>query len=599
VDPPAGLPAGLTAVGKAADIAVNNQDLINVPFVITLKYDDTSVVNEDNMAVVHYNSVTTKYEPVTVLAHDRVANTFDVESRTFSPFVVVSFDASKIKSSHATGFLPKNNGWSIDNKTAFYFTPQGNCLGMSAYAVWSFENRTEFLNTKFLDSGPWSIPQLLAVRTQLAQSQYWADKKLRRLGDVETAQLMKLYLALFDQPLILLLDGPKVSDRHASVVYGYDTTGFTFYDVNFMNTSQMVTFNGSSWGTYGVYNTFSYVASPSLGRTEDFAALTTEAENGFASSSLMTLTSPSNDQQIPPGNTTLSGSLDAKLIKNDVSVLLYIKGKKHFKEMIPDPDGTFSEPISIDSGGNTLILVAGVNIAEQSNWYPNAAILIRNVTGNSSACLDPEPAITGEARVYSSMANPGGAWFQPGPVLLNFDIGVARASAQGTKENASVRAFSSGIGEPNPAYGVADLFYRETFIVASPGLTGSGIAILSVNASTTATAICPAFPEPNDFGVAEAIVGVSTTPPNTLLLFTAKGICGSGTVDTPPDTGYTANVPFTYGTPIGFGVSLRASASSQFSGGSVGLLGSEARVSYSVTVMNDPNATATFCRATP
>lgn len=315
---------------------------------ITLKYDDASVADESNMAVLHYNSVTTKYEPVTVLAHDTVANTFNVEARTFSPFILVSFAASVLPSSHSvTGFSPGSNGWNINNFGS-YFAPGGNCLGMSGYAAWFFGNRSDSLNGKFSSAGsPTSIAQLVVSRAHLAQSQYWAGKSLTylsTLGDAETALLMKLYLALFDQPLILLLTAS--SGGHAAVVYGYDATGFTFYDVNVTNASQTVTFNGSSWGTYGAYNKFSFVAIPSLGRTEDFAALTTEAEGGFASSSLIALTSPTEGQQIPSHTTTLSGSLSASL-SSAATLVAYVKG---IPQSIPrNNGGEFSASLPVAS----------------------------------------------------------------------------------------------------------------------------------------------------------------------------------------------------------------------------------------------------------
>lgn len=393
VTPVEGLPPGLTPLGLAADIKVTNQDLINAPLLVKLKYDDSNSVDENNMAVAHYNTSTSKYEPVTVLAQDTVENTITIESRTFSVFVIFSYISTGIPTTYTVPrFSPSTNGWNINNFGS-YFTPGGNCLGMSGYATWFFENRPEQLFGKFsaigVPSGSPSIAELVATRAHLAQSQYWALKQSTYeslLGVSVTAKLMRVYLSYFNQPLILLLspnpDGS--SPRHASVVYGYDASGFIFYDVNASNTSQYVTFNGSSWGTYGSYKGFTFVATPSLGRTEDFAALTAQAEGGFTSSSFISVTSPTEGQDIPinsTNSTTLAGTLSGGL--NSQAVLIaYVKG---VQQTVPVTSGSFSSTIPVASGDNTLILMAGVNIANQSNWYPNAATLIRTFKGKNQA----------------------------------------------------------------------------------------------------------------------------------------------------------------------------------------------------------------------
>ncbi|MBK8276759.1 MAG: hypothetical protein IPK92_13280 [Nitrospira sp.] len=394
VTPVEGLPSGLTPLGLAADIKVTNQDLLNAPLLIKIKYDDSNFIDENNMAVAHYNASKSKYEPVTVLAQDTAANTITVESRTFSVFVLFSYISTGIPPTYTVpGFSPAANGWNIGNNFVNYFTSGGNCLGMSGYATWFFENRPDQLFGKFsaigVPAGSPSIAQLVATRAHLAQSQYWAFKQSiyeSQLGVSLTARLMKVYLSYFNQPLILLLStNPNGSSpTHASVLYGYDASGFIFYDVNLMNASQYVTFNGSSWGTYGSYKGFTFVAMPSLGRTEDFAVLTAQAEGGFTASNAISVTSPTEGQVIPinsTNSTTLAGTLSGGL--NAQAVLIaYVKG---VQQIVPISSGTFSATIPVSSGDNTLILMAGVNIANQSNWYPNAATLIRNFRGGNPA----------------------------------------------------------------------------------------------------------------------------------------------------------------------------------------------------------------------
>lgn len=423
VDPLSGVPEGLTAIGRAVDVTVTNPDLINAPFIIKIKYSDSGIEDEDNLLVIHYNTTTGRYEPVTILAHDKTANTITIETRSFSSFVLVTFASSLIPTSHSvTNFTPTDNGWNINNFGS-YFSPNGNCLGMAAYATWFFDNKTENLNGKYSATGLPSIASLVAQRAHLAQSQYWAKKSsdyLDTLGDAQTARLMKLYMAVFDQPLILLLK-TNGSPRHASVVYGYNANGFTFYDVNVRNAVQTVSFDGTTWGTYSGYNGFSFVALPSMGRTEDFAQLTSEAEAGFTTSSLISLTSPTEGQEVASHSANIVGTLSGSL-NSSATLLAYVKG---VPQTVPVSEGAFNATIPIASGENTITLLAGVDIRNQSNWYANAATLIRTVQGtltetkllitltwnqnNSDVDLYvTEPAASGQTAWYSNMTTSNG-----------------------------------------------------------------------------------------------------------------------------------------------------------------------------------------------
>lgn len=382
IAPPAGLPATLNPIGAAIDVAIDQPDVLNAPFLITLRYDAAAVSDEDQLAVVHYNTALHRYEPVTIVKQDKTAHSFQIEARSFSPFLVAAFSALGLPASHSvSNFTPANNGWNIQNFGSYY-SSGGNCLGMSGYATWFFANNAAALSGKYSATGNPSIAQLVAARAHLAQSQYWAQKSntyLSGLGKPATALLMKTYLALFDQPLILLL-GQNGSPRHASVLYGYDSNGFQFYDVNVVGAAQNVAFDGTNWGTYAGYNSFSYVAIPSLGRTEDFARLTTQAEGGFTTSSLIAVTSPTASQQITGHSVALTGTLSGSLNSN-ASMIAYVKG---VPQLIASTTGAFSATLPISTGDNTIVLFAGVDLSLQSNWYANAATLILDVTGTGA-----------------------------------------------------------------------------------------------------------------------------------------------------------------------------------------------------------------------
>jgi uncharacterized protein YfaP (DUF2135 family)/phosphoheptose isomerase len=377
--PPVGLPGALTPVGMALNVAVSNPEALNAPYLLRLRYDGNAVANEDDLAVVYFNAVTSRYEPVTVLAHDKAADSFLVEARTFSAFVVVSYAATSLPASYTLpGFTPANSGWSITNAGS-YHALGGNALGMAGFSAWYAGNRTGDLSTKFSPS----VAPLVATHAQLAQGQYWAQKSNTYRGSLANAakaRLMKLSMALLDQPVILVL-GNNGSAASAMVLYGYDSTGLRFYDPNVPGVAQTVTFDGTTLGNYGGFDSLSYVALPSLGRTDDFAQLTTEAEAGFASSSLINVGSPSPDQQVAARRITLDGTLSGSLATG-ASMLVYAKG---LPQRVAASAGSFTATLPASAGSNTIVVVAGSDVGQQSNWHRNAAVQVLNVNSSVEA----------------------------------------------------------------------------------------------------------------------------------------------------------------------------------------------------------------------
>ena len=379
VDTPATLPTGLKQVGSAMDVSVGASDYekINGPVTFTVKYDDTGMADETKLLVLHYDD-TWGYQAVRILDQDTTANTITFESRTFSPFVLALLDLL-LPDDADTGFTATANGWNINNFGSF-FSPGGNCLGMSAYATWFYQGRSsEELNGKFNST----IAQYTALRAHLAQSQSWAKTEWREeqlLQDARLITLMKAFLYITDQPLILLM-GVDGSPRHASVVYGYDASNFYFYDVNSHDTQQTLSYTASGFGTYGSYNSFGFVALPSMGRTQDFEALTVEAEAGFTTSEDITLTAPTAGEEINAHETDLTGSLSGGL-NSSAQLLANVKG---VWQTVPVSSGSFDATIPISYGDNTIVLLAGVSISNQSNWYKNSAVLFRDVEGTLAA----------------------------------------------------------------------------------------------------------------------------------------------------------------------------------------------------------------------
>ncbi len=384
--PPAPLPAGFATASTTRNVSVSDETLLDAAMQMVLSYDAS--LPDDQIFVLHYNEATSTYEPVTMLAQDAEANTVTVDSRNFSPFVVATQDSTLPTTFSVSGFDPTNAAWNIRNFGS-YFAPGGNCLGMSGYAVWFFNNQTQNLSAAYSTAGgaPTSIAHLAATRAHLAQSQYWAIQQFRNLdaqSDADVANSMKAALSLFNRPIVLLL-GINGSPRHATVLYGYDETGFLHYDVNSSpGTSRTATvpFDGTNFGTYAGFNSFGFVAEPSLGRSQDFADLATEAAAGFTNSSDLLVSAPTQDEEVVGTDARLTGSL-AGALAGGRDIVAYVNGQ-------PTPLGqgitTFNTTIPVKSGENTLVLVAG-DLANQNRWSKNAATQVLTFDAQIAATL--------------------------------------------------------------------------------------------------------------------------------------------------------------------------------------------------------------------
>ena len=474
IDLPEDLPSGLRLLGDVADvdISASDQESINAPFKITLGYDDTGVSDENDIIPFHFNG--DSYEPVRLISQDVDANTITFESRDFSPFVL-GLIGTILPSNYDTGFTAPANGWDINNFGS-YFAPGGNCLGMAGYATWFYNNRSESLSGRYSAD----VARLISIRTHLAQSQTWAVAQWRieqKLSDEKLGRILKAYISLVGQPLIFLM-GRNGSPAHATVVYGYDASGFKFYDVNAVGQSQTVSYNGTSFGTYGSYNSFGYVAVASLGRTEDFAALTAEAESGFTTSDDITLNTPLEGEEIASREATLSGGLSGAL---NSATKLWVEIKGIGRE-IPVTNGNFNSTIEVSSGENTMVLLAGVDIRNQSNYYKNGATLIRSVEG---VLADSRLLVTltwnqNDTDVDLYITEPSGEtiWFADkvtsNGLALDFDDTTGYGPEHGTLEVASSSTVLEGL------YRVRVHYYSDY----GTGVAVSGSVSIVINEGT-------------------------------------------------------------------------------------------------------------------
>lgn len=473
---PAALPAGLILVDDAVDIAIDkaDQDLINAPLSITLNYNDEGLSNEKDLLIFHYDEET-GYSPVRITKQDTDANKITFESRTFSPFVLTAIDLL-LPTKFNSDFTATSNGWDINNFGS-YFAPGGNCLGMSGYAAWFFNNKKgENLHAKFTPA----VARLTSIRAHLAQSQSWGIDNWRNEQKLDAAHLgrvMKAYMAILKRPLIFLM-GTDGAPAHASIVYGYDEAGFKFYDVNVKDVEQTVTYNGTIFGTYGSFNSFGYVAVNSLGRTEDFKDLTTEAVAGFTSSSDLQLVSFDEGDVFNVREAPLVGFFPDTSINVEK---LYVEVKGVGRQVAVE-NGQFSDKIEVSNGDNTIVLLAGVDIAKQSNWYKNAATLVRTIKGEIPVTsilvtLTWDQADT-DVDLYITEPNDGETmWFGNTQTSNGLTLDLDNRTGFGPEHGTLITNSGSALLEGN--YRVRAHYYGNDTGIADTPITGKATIVIN------------------------------------------------------------------------------------------------------------------------
>ena len=405
--PPAGLPAVFTAVGAAVDVSIDQPTMLNAPLLVTVRYDASVVSSESNLAVVHYNTTSSRYEPAAIVSQDTTAHTFTIATRVFSPFVVVQFAPATAEpaSFMVKNFSPEQNGWNIVN-TGSYFSPGGNCFGMSAYAIWFFNNESVPLYGFFPTTPNPSIALIVASRAQMAEAQYEQNVNnvyAGNLSPADKAKFMRVYMAAFNDPQVLIMWDANQKSGHAAVLYGYDSTGFIFYDTNYPRESQTVGFDGTKFAAYSIYTQFTFAPSESLGRLEDYAQLTSDAEDGFVDSAHITVTSPDVSETITSAPVQLAGSFAAGL--DPAALLVVIAAGSDTATTLATQPGPFSVTLSAPLlGPSTEVLLAGTNITGEANWYPKSDTFIFDMIYEPPTAITPgnPSVVAGSQSVFTA-----------------------------------------------------------------------------------------------------------------------------------------------------------------------------------------------------
>jgi uncharacterized protein YfaP (DUF2135 family) len=354
---PAPLPAGLKPIAKAIRLTVKaGGDAFEAPITLSFKHEPQASTVDKIPFVAIYNTALRAWEPTSlVVPKGQKPNHVTIETRAFGVFAAVLLDVSDQGPSQAgyivPGFQPKSNGWSVRNLDDRYFTPGGNCLGMSSYCRWFFANQSsENLYTKYAGR----TAQIVATRVHLAASQQWAKLLANRrniVGDYATGALMKAILRVFGRPLTALMFRNTGRGGHASVVYGYDDAGFKLYDVNFPGETKVIPFNQKGFGPYLGYDHFGYVALSSVGSHADFQGIYNDAQNGFRSRDVV-IEQPTDNEEINEASTLLKGHVKDQTWD---AISVFVNGIRLNGKIV---QGRFQLEIPLSNGVNPITVLA-------------------------------------------------------------------------------------------------------------------------------------------------------------------------------------------------------------------------------------------------
>jgi uncharacterized protein YfaP (DUF2135 family) len=395
---PASLPAGIASLNSAYAITLTNplgapDNGLNAPVNIRVPYGGLGVTDPSRLAVLHYDSATGAYEPTTIHDIDTTNQTITFDSRAFSSFVLVLLNAGLPPSAFASNFVPVSNGFAIVNNGNQYLSPGGNCVGMSSFTLWYYQNRGAGLYSHYsTDNQPASIQDLVATRAHVQQSAFWGNL-INHVNDVSgqrahpdwTVYWLRNYLTSFQTPFVVVAGYAAFANAHAILVYGYDANFFYLYDPNHPGIIGKLPYTLDGFGTYDVFDRFAFIGRASFGSTGNYAQLATEADGGFLASTDLHLASPQQGATLNQRQIQLAGYLDGHL--NQQSQVYYWQNGLAAFNSADVSEGAFNKTIDVASGKNTVVVLAGVRAysGQVSTSLANAAARIVTFTGPPAA----------------------------------------------------------------------------------------------------------------------------------------------------------------------------------------------------------------------
>lgn len=366
---PAALPNGVSPLMPAMDIVVSipgSAEPILKPATLTINLPTSLKLSDGILSVVHYEG-DGQYEPLTVKLIDYDSKVMVVETRVFSPLVVVLIPSLLTPPpAAALPFLSSQNGWSItNNESVNDLTPGGTCLGMSSFAKWFYAAHS---SEKLSSSIAGLDASLLATRAHLSMIPIWAQlisaapdifylfsDNQEQSSENWIVSFIKTSIATFKSPVIVTLFGEN-HKAHAVLAFGYNENYISIYDPNFPGIERQLFYNGNGISDYvsgKTYSSFGITGTPSLGSYSEFEQLWLESKQKFSSSSIKANWSGKGGP-LKTGTVAISGSVTNGSWTN---VLVYLNGE--FQENIAIVNKKFKFTTLLEIGSNSLILLAG------------------------------------------------------------------------------------------------------------------------------------------------------------------------------------------------------------------------------------------------
>jgi uncharacterized protein YfaP (DUF2135 family) len=399
---PAPLPSGFTSLNSTYAVTLANalgapDNGLNAPVNVKVPYGGLGVTDPSRLSVLHYNGTSGAYEPATIHEVDTANQTITFDSRSFSSFALVILNAALPSSASAPNFVPNSNGFAIVNNGNQYLSLGGNCVGMTSFSLWYYQNRGAGLFSHYSTANqPASIQDLVATRAHVQQSAFWGNL-INNVNDVTgqrahpdwTAFQLRAYLALLRVPFVVVAGTPSFFNAHAILIYGYDQNNFFIYDPNVPGQTGLLPYTVNGFGTYSAagltFDRFAVIGRSSFGSTGNYTQLAAEADGGFLASTDLTVTSPQQNATVNSRQTQLTGSLGGSL--NQQSQVYYWQNGLPAFNSAGVSGGTFDKTIDVASGSNTVVVLAGVQAygGQVSTSLANAAARIVGFTGRPGA----------------------------------------------------------------------------------------------------------------------------------------------------------------------------------------------------------------------
>jgi hypothetical protein len=335
------------------------------------------------------------------------------------------------------GFRPYPNGFQINNTGTQYLTPNGNCMGMTTFALfyWNRFGDTQALWSDFPVTNPdppYSVQDLIATRAQIAQSAYWGSiGQQLTSGNVQQTLFIpySVYLAklaITGGNPVAARTGQLVGDGHSVLFVAFDLQRFYYYDPNFpghpgdpQGGLHSVTYSDLTgidpYPDDGRFVLWTIFGSPSFGSGDSYAQILSEAQGGFAASQNITITNPKSNDNIIMYQTELDATLGGNL-NPLVRAYFWRNGLSNF-ELTPVVGGSIVYNLPVKAGQNTLLLIAGIQdfSGELDNTLANAATLLRRFNGPPPSLLHAQltwKQFDTDVDLYATDPNLETAWYQ-------------------------------------------------------------------------------------------------------------------------------------------------------------------------------------------